>query len=183
MQTDIDFAGFSKPGGGWRGLVLVFGIVLFAASVLFVWIQVNESADLERRLETVLSATSVTAGAANAEASTLSEKEMLAVAQEVGQLNRPLLSIIESIAPPKDLRIALLHVDLGGRGETQGQNTGIVRLSGEARSYVEMTRYVAYLAERPAFQAKGLAQLNQSCGEVHGEEPQCERFHTLTPDF
>lgn len=72
-----------------------------------------------------------------------------AVNVAVRELNLPFGAILRTLAPPPELRVAVLSVNTApSRSSTQASSVKIVA---EARTGAEMARYVAFLAERKPF--------------------------------
>jgi len=70
-----------------------------------------------------------------------------AVNQAVRELNMPIAAVLTALRPPRDLHAAVLSVEVGAAAaETAGRST--LRIVAEAQAAVDMTRYVAFLAER-----------------------------------
>ncbi|MGK5033620.1 hypothetical protein, partial [Janthinobacterium sp. MDT1-19] len=72
-----------------------------------------------------------------------------AVNAAIAALNVPLAAILRALAPPRDLRIALLSVQTGAGAAQAG--AGSVNIVAEAPSSAEMARYVAFVAESRPF--------------------------------
>jgi len=78
-------------------------------------------------------------------------REELARAQAVNlavrELNTPISALLAALQPPRDVHTAVLSVELGARARSDtGAST--LRVIAEAQGAADMTRYVAYLADR-----------------------------------
>lgn len=61
------------------------------------------------------------------------------------QLDAPIHAALKALQPARDIEIAVLSIDLAGQGNDSG---GRMKIEAEARSSVDMTRYVAFLEGR-----------------------------------
>jgi len=71
-----------------------------------------------------------------------------AVNAAIRELNLPVAALLQALQPPRDIRIAVLGVDVVGAAP--GANTAL-KISGEALTGAEMARYVAFVASRKPF--------------------------------
>jgi hypothetical protein len=78
-----------------------------------------------------------------------------AINAAVMNLNLPFAELLSALQPPRDIRVGLLGIDLLAQGSTAASvNTDTaLKLSAEAASGAEMTRYVAFIADRRPFVA------------------------------
>jgi hypothetical protein len=78
-----------------------------------------------------------------------------AINSAVISLNLPFAELLAALQPPRDIRVGLLGIDLLAQGSTAASvNTGTaLKLNAEAASGAEMTRYVAFIADRRPFVA------------------------------
>jgi hypothetical protein len=74
-------------------------------------------------------------------------QRMAAVNAAIQRLNLPLDAVLASVRPPKDLRVALVGLEAAGTA----QSASALKITADAASPEEMTRYVAYLADRGPF--------------------------------
>ncbi len=78
------------------------------------------------------------------------------VANAVRQINLPLPTILKALQAPKDIRVALLSVEMGGKAGAIGGANGSatqIKLLAEAKNGAEMANYVAFLDDLPLFQS------------------------------
>jgi hypothetical protein len=71
-----------------------------------------------------------------------------AVNAAIREMNLPVSALLQALQPPRDIRVAVLGVDV--LGATPGATTGI-KITGEARTGAEMARYVAFVSSRKPF--------------------------------
>lgn len=71
-----------------------------------------------------------------------------AVNGAVRQLNLPISALLQALQPPRDIRAAVLAVEVAGVG-TDGHSSA--KIVAEARTGAEMARYVGYVSERRPF--------------------------------
>ncbi len=89
------------------------------------------------------------------------KNRIAAVNSAIRQLNLPVAALLQAMQPPKDIRVALLGVDMAGKGQTDGatgHHPATLKITAEARTGAEMASYVAFLAERRPFVAAYLAR-------------------------
>lgn len=61
------------------------------------------------------------------------------------QLDAPIHAALKALQPARDIEVAVLSIDLAGRGN---DGEGRMKVEAEARSAVDMTRYIAFLEGR-----------------------------------
>jgi hypothetical protein len=84
--------------------------------------------------------------------SKLQQEKVLASNTAIRQLNFPVVQLLRALQPPKDIRVAILGLDLSDSGNES--SIAKIKLNAETRSGEEMTRYVAFLSDRrPVVQA------------------------------
>ena len=71
----------------------------------------------------------------------------------IAQLNTPVLRVLTQLLPPQDIRAGLLAVELQVAKDdaTFGLAGVTLKLTAESPSDIDMTRYVAFLADRRTF--------------------------------
>jgi hypothetical protein len=77
------------------------------------------------------------------------QEQVLAANIAIRQLNLPAAQLLRALAPPKDIRVALLGIDLSDSANESA--AAKFKLNAETRSGEEMTRYIAFLADRKPF--------------------------------
>lgn len=88
------------------------------------------------------------------------KSRIVAVNAAVRQLNLPVAALLQAMQPPRDIRVALLGVDLAGQSQSETMtrdSTASLKITAEARTSAEMASYVAFLAGRRPFVAAYLA--------------------------
>lgn len=131
--------------GGWMA---VTGAVLFAAaSLVLAWRQQGEVQVRQAELAAVSARQEAPRRAAPDRAQLARDA---AVASAIGQLNFPFDELLRSLRSPRDLRVGLLSIDVAAGGPSPGA-APVVKLTAEAASGDEMTRYVDWLADRKVF--------------------------------
>lgn len=115
--------------------------------------------------------------------------ELRAVNAAIGQLNLPLARLLRTLQPPRDIAVSLLGLDLTGRAADVEAPAGAapavpadklgtaasLKLSVEAASAPDMTRYLAFLAGRDGISAVQLVR-----HEI--DNPQASRPYRFTLD-
>lgn len=77
------------------------------------------------------------------------QDQVAAANAAIRQLNLPVAQLLSALQPPKDIRVALLGIDLSdGAG---GSSAAKFKLNAETLSGEEMTRYVGFLTTRKPF--------------------------------
>jgi hypothetical protein len=69
----------------------------------------------------------------------------------VRELNMPISALLRALNPPRDIRVAILSVEATGADQASENKQAKVKIQAEARSDADMTRFVAYVAERQPF--------------------------------
>ena len=82
--------------------------------------------------------------------------EMRAVNAAVRQLNLHLPALLRVLKPPRDVSVNVVSLDLAGRGDTSDSESGdamAIKVSAQAPSAVDMTRYALHLGAQPGVTA------------------------------
>lgn len=140
--------GATQAFSGWRLALCLTGIaVLLPATVLWL-VQAQETRRLEAQLAQLQPARAVRPPLS---ASQQRERdiELKLVATAVRQLNLPVTRLIKTVQPPRDVRIALLGLDLNAQ---QGQDgASALKIAAEAETPQDMLNYLAFLNQQPMF--------------------------------
>ncbi|APA66795.1 hypothetical protein [Janthinobacterium sp. 1_2014MBL_MicDiv] len=140
--------GATQAFSGWRLALCLAGIaVLLPATVLWL-VQAQETRRLEAQLAQLQPARAVRPPLS---ASQQRERdiELKLVATAVRQLNLPVTRLIKTVQPPRDVRIALLGLDLNAQ---QGQDgASALKIAAEAETPQDMLNYLAFLNQQPMF--------------------------------
>jgi len=68
----------------------------------------------------------------------------------IRELNLPIASLLRALQPPSDIQVAVLSVDTGG-DMTDDDRGAVVKIIGEAKNGIDMTRYVSFVSDRRPF--------------------------------
>ncbi|MDR7152741.1 hypothetical protein J2W49_004719 [Hydrogenophaga palleronii] len=75
-----------------------------------------------------------------------------AINHAIRQLNLPVHALLRSLEPPRDLMVAVLSVDSVGQSSSSASGgASSVRIVAQAPHSADMTRYVAFVADRKPF--------------------------------
>lgn len=74
------------------------------------------------------------------------------VGDAVRQLNLPITRLIKTVQAPRDIRVALLGLDLNGQG-AQGEGGGGLKIAAEAETAQDMINYLAFLNQQTMFRS------------------------------
>lgn len=145
-RNTLDFIAQPVRFNGWRLSLLAAGVLLASVALGQVWSHHISMDGFQREL--AQSNTSVRPHARTRSASERRDLDarILSVNEAIGQLNLPVTALLRAIQPPRDVRVALLGMEVTGR------NAGMLKISAEARTGQEMATYVAYLAEKKLFE-------------------------------
>ncbi len=77
------------------------------------------------------------------------QDQVAAANAAIRQLNLPVAQLLSALQPPKDIRVALLGIDLSDG--VNGSSAAKFKLNAETLSGEDMTRYVGFLATRKPF--------------------------------
>lgn len=144
---------FLPPGAkqtfkGWRlALCLAGGLMLLPAAVYWL-VQAQETRRLEAQLAQLQPARPVRAPL-SASQQRERELELKQVAAAVRQLNLPVTRLVRTVQAPRDVRVALLGLDLNAQ---QGQDgASVLKIAAEAETPQDMLNYLAFLNQQPMF--------------------------------
>lgn len=90
-----------------------------------------------------------------------------AVNAAIRELNLPISALLRALLPPRDIRVAVLSVEVMGASSASAGQTSGVKIVAEARTGAEMARYVGFVAERKPFAGAYLThhEINESMPE------------------
>jgi hypothetical protein len=144
---------FLPPGAkqtfkGWRlALCLAGGLMLLPAAVYWL-VQAQETRRLEAQLAQLQPARPVRAPL-SASQQRERDLELKQVAAAVRQLNLPVTRLVRTVQAPRDVRVALLGLDLNAQ---QGQDgASVLKIAAEAETPQDMLNYLAFLNQQPMF--------------------------------
>jgi hypothetical protein len=136
----------SQSIGLRSGALLVAAMVV----VLFLGLRISQTAEAVTAVELEVDAAARPAPIPTAVPSWTREEasHVRAVNAAIRELNLPVSALLSSIAPPRDIRIAVLSVETSG--EATKSRSGL-RIVAQTPSSTEMARYVGFVAERKPF--------------------------------
>ena len=160
---------FLPPGArqtfkGWRlALCLAGGLMLLPAAVYWL-VQAQETRRLEAQLAQLQPARPVRAPL-SASQQRERDLELKQVAAAVRQLNLPVTRLVRTVQAPRDVRVALLGLDLNAQ---QGQDgASALKIAAEAETPQDMLNYLAFLNQQPMFSSVYLLK-----HEMHTNAPE-----------
>jgi len=144
---------FLPPGAaqtykGWRLILCLAGIAILLPAALNWLVQFQETRRLEAQLAQLQPARPVRAPLSAAQQRER-DIELKQVAAAVRQLNLPVTRLIKTVQAPRDVRVALLGLDLNAQ---QGQDgASVLKVAAEAETPQDMLNYLAFLNQQPMF--------------------------------
>ena len=83
------------------------------------------------------------------------DTQLKLVADAVRQLNLPVTRLIKTVQAPRDVRVALLGLDLNGQGgpEDGSRAGGALKIAAEAETAQDMINYLAFLNQQTLFRS------------------------------
>ena len=164
---------FLPPGAaqtfkGWRlALCLAGGLLLLPAAVYWL-VQAQETRRLEAQLAQLQPARPVRAPL-SANQQRERDLELKQVAAAVRQLNLPVTRLVRTVQAPRDVRVALLGLDLNAQ---QGQDgASALKIAAEAATPQDMLNYLAFLNQQPMFSSVYLLKHEMSSNADAPEHP------------
>lgn len=144
---------FLPPGAaqtfkGWRLALCLAGALLLPPAAVYWLVQAQETRRLETQLAQLQPARPVHAPL-SASQQRERDLELKQVAIAVRQLNLPVTRLIKTVQAPRDVRVALLGLDLNAQ---QGQDgASALKIAAEAETPQDMLNYLAFLNQQPMF--------------------------------
>ena len=164
---------FLPPGAaqtfkGWRlALCLAGGLMLLPAAVYWL-VQAQETRRLEAQLAPLQPVRPVRAPL-SASQQRERDLELKQVAAAVRQLNLPVTRLVKTVQAPRDVRVALLGLDLNAQ---QGQDgASALKIAAEAATPQDMLNYLAFLNQQPMFSSVYLLKHEMSSNADAPEHP------------
>lgn len=149
LATGFDFLERTAPFGGWRSCLLAAGV---ACMTLTAWSAATVDRGvvaLERELAKFGVAGQATVVSRIEPVRREQEAEIRSVNDAIRQLNIPVGVLLRAVQPPRDLRAALLGLDV--TGVKGGTGEAILKIMVEAVSGEDMAAYVSYLSKQSPF--------------------------------
>lgn len=128
------------------GVLLAVAVIV----VLFQGLRIMQTAEAVTAIETEVETLSRPEPARTAAPAWTREEanRIRAINAAIRELNLPVSALLRSIAPPRDIRVAVLSVETSG--EAAKARSGL-RIVAQTPSSTEMARYVGFVAERKPF--------------------------------
>lgn len=154
--SHINFLPKVAPLSGWRLVLLVAGVLTLAPAAINWNARQQAVSRLESQLAQARPRPITRPARAPAEQRAL-EQQVKAVAAAVRQLNLPVARLVKTVQPPRDVRVALLALDLNSQPAADaGASTtpaGALKIAAEAETMQDMINYLAFLNQQPLFQS------------------------------
>lgn len=146
-RCDLDAIDTAVPPGLFQRFLMVCAAVVVLGLFMRVWGQHGQLQDTRAEYESVHSAR-------NAPVKTVrwtreEQKRVAAVNAAIRQLNMPVDAVLQALSPPEGIRVAVLSIDTESTQAEQFANR--LKISAEAPTASDMTKYVAFVAGRKPF--------------------------------
>lgn len=152
----VDFLSTGAALSGWRLALLAAGVLALAPLAISWNARLQAVSRLESQLAQARPRPIARPARAPAEQRAL-EQQVKAVAAAVRQLNLPVARLVKTVQPPRDVRVALLALDLNSQPAADaGASTtpaGALKIAAEAETMQDMINYLAFLNQQPLFQS------------------------------
>jgi hypothetical protein len=152
--TRINFVTRPAAATGWRLVLLVVGLLAFGAAGLDWLVQLRAVSRLETQLALAQPRQPQRAPLSVAQQRE-QDQQLNVIADAVRQLNLPVTRLVKTVQAPRDIRVALLGLDLNGKAEPgeapSKAASGALKISAEAETAQDMMNYVGFLNEQPLF--------------------------------
>ncbi len=160
--TRLNFIDARASMSGWRLALAGLGLAALIGTGLAWSVQLRAVAALETRLAQATPRAPQKVSLSSTQQRD-TEQQMISAAAAVRQLNVPVTRLIRALQAPRDLRVALLALDLSQKGETE-QGGGTLKLAGQADSAQDIFTYVAFLNEQTLFKSVYLVKHEMIAG-------------------
>jgi hypothetical protein len=153
----ISFVAAAVPLSGWRLVLLAAGLLALAPAAISWNARQQAVSRLESQLAQARPRPIARPARAPGEQRAL-EQQVKAVAAAVRQLNLPVARLIKTVQAPRDVRVALLALDLNSQPGADGGSAptvpaGALKIAAEAETMQDMINYLAFLNQQPLFQS------------------------------
>lgn len=169
-MTRLNFIRAPQPLTGWRLALLAVGLLALVPAALSWIAHAQAVSHLEAQLAQTQPHRAARPALAPAQQKEL-DQQVKAVAEAVRQLNLPIARLIKTIQAPRDVRVALLALDLNSQpsqddGAAANSTTpaGGLKIAAEAETAQDMINYLAYLNQQPIFRSVYLVK-HETSGE------------------
>ncbi|MDN2716425.1 hypothetical protein [Janthinobacterium sp. SUN120] len=140
--------GAMQTFSGWRLALCLTGAMLLLPAAVYWLVQAQETRRLEAQLAQLQPPRPVRAPL-SATQQRERDSELKQVAVAVRQLNLPVTRLVKTVQAPRDVRVALLGLDLNAQ---QGQDgASVLKIAAEAETPQDMLNYLAFLNQQPMF--------------------------------
>lgn len=168
--TELNFIRQGASIRWWHALLLLAALALLVGWNQRWQQQKQHNRQLQQELDKIVPVAATPVVRSAAEQQDL-ENRARVIGEAVRQLNLPVASLFKTLQPPKDVRVALIGVDLNaktgaGSGAAGGANSGansaagnpaggagVLKIQAEAPNAQQMMAYVAFLDEQPLFKS------------------------------
>lgn len=163
-MSQLNFLPRATPLTGWRLALLAVGVLALLPAG-FNWLTRHQAIHkLEAQIEQAQPRRITRPALAPARQKEL-DLQVKAVADAVRQLNLPVAKLIKTIQPPRDVRVALLALDLSGQqgadaagaaeapAAASATPSGALKIAAEAETAQDMINYLAFLNQQPMFRS------------------------------
>jgi hypothetical protein len=137
--------GFMRPAQKVAAAALLLVAGFF---VLHAWLAVGQARNLDEQVESMRVAT-VPLPSLPKVSSPEERAQVRAVNAAIVELNLPVAALLKALQPPKDIRVAILKVEISGASSSDPDGNPSIKILAEARSGEEMARYVSFVSARP----------------------------------
>lgn len=141
---------------GWRLALLVLGVLALLPAAANWLDQLRTVNRLEAQLAQAQPRTITRPALAPAQQHDM-DQQRKAVAEAVRQLNLPVTRLIKTIQAPRDIRVALLGLDLNGQPAQDSADistpAGALKIAAEAETAQDMINYLAFLNQQTLFRS------------------------------
>ncbi|MDC8758644.1 hypothetical protein [Janthinobacterium fluminis] len=150
--SELNFIRRPARCDGWRLALLAAGALALLPAAGH-WLA---QAQTVRRLEAQLAQAQPRQVAAAPLAPALQREQdaqLKRVADAVRRLNLPVTRLIRTVQAPRDVRVALLGLDLNGDNDEGGRPSGALKIAAEAETAQDMLNYLAFLNQQTLFKS------------------------------
>ncbi|WP_317203770.1 hypothetical protein [Janthinobacterium sp.] len=152
--SELNFLPRAARCSGWRLALLAAGALLLLPAGAHWLAQAQAVRHLEARLAQLQPRPAPRAALApNQQRERDAQLKM--VADAVRQLNLPITRLIKTVQAPRDVRVALLGLDLNGQNtpEDGARAAGALKIAAEAETAQDMLNYLAFLNQQTLFKS------------------------------
>ncbi len=164
-MSRLDFSQKGPVLSGWRLALLAAGALTLAPAALH-WLTQAQGVHLLERQLAQLQPRAPARPRLGAAQQRDQDLQLKVVGDAVRQLNLPITRLIKTVQPPRDVRVALLGLDLNGQagqdGPDNANGSGGLKISAEGETAQDMINYLAFLNQQPLFKSVYLVKHEMS---------------------